>query len=68
MNFTDLAGSGPLLLATLLAATAGAVLFASPCRLPLVPGHLAYLAGLVSANASSSGSTYATPGSRPRTS
>src|SRR5258708_3832599 len=51
MNLTDLAVSGPLLLAALLAATAGAVSFASPCCLPLVPGYLAYLAGLVSAHA-----------------
>jgi cytochrome c-type biogenesis protein len=51
MNFTDLAVSGPLLLAALLAATAGAVSFASPCCLPLVPGYLAYLAGLVGADA-----------------
>jgi hypothetical protein len=41
--------SGPLLLAGLLAITAGAVSFASPCCLPLVPGYLAYLAGLVGA-------------------
>jgi cytochrome c-type biogenesis protein len=45
VNLTDLAVSGPLLLAL----TAGAVSFASPCCLPLVPGYLAYLAGLVGA-------------------
>ncbi|MCU1686601.1 MAG: hypothetical protein JWQ81_7340 [Amycolatopsis sp.] len=49
VNFTDLAVSGPLLLAALLAVAAGAVSFASPCCLPLVPGYLAYLAGLVGA-------------------
>jgi cytochrome c-type biogenesis protein len=49
VNLTDLAVSGPLLLAALLAITAGAVSFASPCCLPLVPGYLAYLAGLVGA-------------------
>jgi cytochrome c-type biogenesis protein len=49
VNLTDLAVSGPLLLAGLLALTAGAVSFASPCCLPLVPGYLAYLAGLVGA-------------------
>ncbi|MFI5615453.1 cytochrome c biogenesis CcdA family protein [Amycolatopsis sp. NPDC051903] len=49
MNLTDLAVSGPLLLAALLAIAAGAVSFASPCCLPLVPGYLAYLAGLVGA-------------------
>jgi cytochrome c-type biogenesis protein len=51
VNLTDLAVSGPLLLAALLAITAGTVSFASPCCLPLVPGYLAYLAGLVGAEA-----------------
>ncbi len=41
--------SGPLLLAGLLAIAAGAVSFASPCCIPLVPGYLGYLAGLVGA-------------------
>jgi cytochrome c-type biogenesis protein len=41
--------SGPLLLAAGLAVAAGTVSFASPCCLPLVPGYLAYLAGLVGA-------------------
>lgn len=45
-GLTELAISGPLLLATVLALAAGAVSFASPCSLPLVPGYLAYLAGL----------------------
>lgn len=49
MNLTELAISGPLLLAALLAVAAGTVSFASPCCLPLVPGYLAYLAGLVGA-------------------
>ncbi|MEU0470253.1 cytochrome c biogenesis CcdA family protein [Amycolatopsis sp. NPDC006131] len=49
MSLTDFAVSGPLLLASLLAIAAGAVSFASPCCLPLVPGYLAYLAGLVGA-------------------
>jgi cytochrome c-type biogenesis protein len=43
----DLAISGPLILAALVAVAAGAVSFASPCVLPLVPGYLGYLAGLV---------------------
>jgi cytochrome c-type biogenesis protein len=51
VTLTDLAVSGPLLLAALLAVTAGAVSFASPCCLPLVPGYLGYLAGLVGAEA-----------------
>lgn len=51
MNPTDLAISGPLLLATGVALLAGFVSFASPCVVPLVPGYLAYLAGLVGAEA-----------------
>lgn len=45
--------SGPLLLAALVAVAAGAMSFASPCVVPLVPGYLAYLAGLVGADAPS---------------
>jgi cytochrome c-type biogenesis protein len=50
MNVTDLAISGPLLLAALVAMAAGAISFASPCCIPLVPGYLAYLAGMVGAD------------------
>lgn len=46
---TTLAISGPLLLAALVSLAAGLVSFASPCVVPLVPGYLAYLAGLVGA-------------------
>lgn len=49
MGFTEFAISGPLLLAAGVAVLAGAVSFASPCVVPLVPGYLAYLAGLVGA-------------------
>jgi len=42
--------SGPYLLAAGLALAAGVVSFASPCVLPLVPGYLSYLAGLVGAD------------------
>jgi len=45
-GLTELAISGPLLLAVALALAAGAVSFAAPCCLPLVPGYLAYLAYL----------------------
>ena len=38
--------SGPLLVALLIAAAAGAVSFFSPCCLPLVPGYLSYVAGI----------------------
>lgn len=48
---TALAVSGPLLLAAAVAVLAGAVSFASPCVVPLVPGYLAYLAGLVGVDA-----------------
>ncbi|HEX7658019.1 MAG TPA: cytochrome c biogenesis CcdA family protein [Pseudonocardiaceae bacterium] len=51
MNPTSLATSGPLLLAAGVAVLAGAISFASPCVVPLVPGYLAYLAGLVGADA-----------------
>jgi cytochrome c-type biogenesis protein len=47
---TTLAVSGPLLVAAVVAVLAGAVSFASPCVVPLVPGYLAYLAGLVGAD------------------
>lgn len=50
MDPTELAASGPLLLAVAVAVLAGAVSFASPCVIPLVPGYLAYLAGVVGAD------------------
>ena len=43
----DAAVSGPLLLGLLAAALAGLVSFASPCVVPLVPGYMSYLAGVV---------------------
>jgi len=45
--FAGVASSGPLLLALLAAAAAGLVSFASPCVVPLVPGYISYLAGIV---------------------
>ena len=56
---TDTVISGPYLLAALLSLAAGAVSFASPCVIPLVPGYLAYLASLVGAE---SAVAVATPG------
>ncbi|GAB3586456.1 cytochrome c biogenesis CcdA family protein [Amycolatopsis endophytica] len=50
-SVTELATSGPLLLAAGVALVAGAISFASPCVVPLVPGYLAYLAALVGADA-----------------
>jgi cytochrome c-type biogenesis protein len=43
---SELVVSGPLLVALLIAAAAGAVSFFSPCCLPLVPGYLSYVAGI----------------------
>lgn len=53
VGLTELAISGPLLLAAGLAVLAGAVSFASPCVVPLVPGYLAYLTGLVGVDGNS---------------
>lgn len=50
MNPTEIAVSGPLLVAIAVSLAAGAVSFASPCVVPLVPGYLGYLAGLVGAD------------------
>ncbi|TCO65243.1 cytochrome c biogenesis CcdA family protein [Actinocrispum wychmicini] len=50
VNPTEIAMSGPLLVAGGLALVAGMVSFASPCVVPLVPGYLAYLAALVGAD------------------
>ena len=47
----QLVSSGPLLVALLVAAAAGAVSFFSPCCLPLVPGYLSYVAGVSGAAA-----------------
>lgn len=46
-QIAELAASGPLLLGVLAAALAGLVSFASPCVVPLVPGYMSYLAGVV---------------------
>jgi cytochrome c-type biogenesis protein len=55
VGLTQLAISGPLLLAAGVAVLAGAVSFASPCVVPLVPGYLAYLTGLVGVEGSATG-------------
>lgn len=46
-QFADAAASGPLLLGILAAAAAGLISFASPCVIPLVPGYMSYLTGIV---------------------
>ncbi|MBB5914417.1 cytochrome c-type biogenesis protein [Nocardia transvalensis] len=50
-SFQETAASGPLILALGACLLAGLVSFASPCVVPLVPGYLSYLAGLVGAEA-----------------
>lgn len=47
--FQNAAMTGPLVLALLACLVAGVVSFASPCVVPLVPGYLSYLAGVVGA-------------------
>jgi len=66
VNPTALATSGPLALAAVVAVAAGAVSFASPCVVPLVPGYLAYLAGLVGADAPAVSDTEPVPRGRWR--
>ena len=48
---TGLVADGPLLVAAAVAVLAGLVSFASPCVLPLVPGYLSYVTGLVGSGA-----------------
>lgn len=48
-TFQHTASTGPLILALAVSILAGLVSFASPCCIPLVPGYLSYLAGLVGA-------------------
>jgi cytochrome c-type biogenesis protein len=55
-TFAGLVDDGPLLLAAAIAAFVGLISFASPCVLPLVPGYLSYVAGLVGTGAAA-GST-----------
>ena len=57
---------GSLLLASVFAALAGLVSFASPCVLPLVPGYLAYVSGVTGEGSSSGGGgTLRDPGDAP---
>ncbi len=46
-TFAGLVTDGPLLVAAAVSALVGLVSFASPCVLPLVPGYLSYVTGLV---------------------
>ena len=49
-TFARTVTDGPLLLALGAAMLAGLVSFASPCVIPLVPGYISYLAGVVGAD------------------
>lgn len=53
-SFGSAAATGPLALGLGAAMLAGAVSFASPCCVPLVPGYLSYLAGISGADAAPS--------------
>ncbi|KAA1252086.1 cytochrome c biogenesis protein CcdA [Mycobacterium simiae] len=46
-GLAEIAAAGPLLVAVGVCVLAGLVSFASPCVVPLVPGYLSYLAGVV---------------------
>src|SRR5215210_4857175 len=50
-GITGLVTDGPLLVAAGVAVLAGLISFASPCVLPLVPGYLSYVTGLVGSGA-----------------
>ncbi len=54
-TFAGLVTDGPLLVAAAVAALVGLISFASPCVLPLVPGYLSYVAGLVGTGGPASG-------------
>jgi cytochrome c-type biogenesis protein len=51
LSIQTLVGNGSLLLAIPVAIAAGAVSFASPCVLPLVPGYLSYVTGMSAVDA-----------------
>ena len=51
MSIGSLMDSGSLLLAVPVAVAAGALSFASPCVLPLVPGYLSYVTGMSAVDA-----------------
>jgi len=53
-TFSQTVFDGPLLVAMGVAALVGLIGFASPCVLPLVPGYLAYVAGLAGAESAPS--------------
>lgn len=50
-DISQTVSSGSLLVAAPIALAAGAITFASPCCLPLVPGYLSYVTGMAGADA-----------------
>ncbi|MGY2083795.1 cytochrome c biogenesis CcdA family protein [Blastococcus sp. SYSU DS0539] len=65
-TFAGLVTDGPLLVAAAVAALVGLISFASPCVLPLVPGYLSYVTGLVGSGSRVPAPTPAsTPASAP---
>ncbi len=66
-TFAETVFSGPLLAAAPVALLAGFISFASPCVLPLVPGYLGYVGGMVGADAGGAGRTPAARGSTQAT-
>ena len=54
-HFASIAGTGPLVLAIVVAALAGLVSILSPCVLPLVPGYLSYVTGLAGSDMDAEG-------------
>jgi len=59
-TFAGLVTDGPLLVAAGVAALVGLISFASPCVLPLVPGYLSYVTGLVGSGAAAPAPTTGT--------
>ena len=63
-TLAGLVTDGPLLVAAAVAALVGLISFASPCVLPLVPGYLSYVTGLVGSGVGS-GTRTAVPAPAP---
>ncbi|MGY1825421.1 MULTISPECIES: cytochrome c biogenesis CcdA family protein [unclassified Blastococcus] len=61
-TFAGLVTDGPLLVAAGVAALVGLISFASPCVLPLVPGYLSYVTGLVGSGTRTAAATPAPSG------
>ncbi|MCO7221193.1 cytochrome c biogenesis CcdA family protein [Klenkia sp. PcliD-1-E] len=61
-TFRQLVLDGPFLVGAAVAALVGLISFASPCVLPLVPGYLSYVTGLVGTGARTTAPTTAPTG------